>query len=509
METTARPWRRSARRHSARRRWIGTAGIALALTGAAVAPVGAGAAPSASPTKGFLNGEAEASADTFSVAVKQGNANIAIAMGSSSANYRDITGTAEAKGVDMGVLQLLFGQQQCDGSPAILNPASFTKASRTDSTDPASSTSRRVEAFMPGFGLDGPGESVGFQDAVATTGPTSKGTTETPVGDIFVLALTNGRTESSTSLTDGTRTAHAVTTADELRVFGGLFTFKKPRWEAIARSGAITTDYARFSFESATVLGFHRSYDDALSDLAAFEGGLEELLRPFGVQLDLPVVEQFEGRSRITPMSFRIENMPLGAEVVAPLLGQIRPFREQMERELLAEDCKNEASLLLLDVLLGVLAGSGSVEVHAGGASAFTAATDFSAPPLDLLQPESLVPGEEPAPMEPPPPPMETPVVTQPEFVMGTTTDFDLGTDYSTPMIDSTVPLPTTAPRTSAATQNAREEYAAAPAATTTRRSPGTAGALAVAVGAIGLIAALALSGGDRLVGRRTRRVIQ
>lgn len=360
---------------------------------------------------------------------------------------------------------------------------------------------------MPGFGSDGPGESVGFQDATATTGPTSRGITETPTGDLFVLALTNGRTETSASLVDGTRSAHAVTTADELRIFGGLFTFTKPRWEAVTRSGAVTVDHARFSFESATVLGIPRTYAEAMTDLAEFERGLEELLRPFGVQFDLPTVEQSDGRSRVTPMSFRIENMPLGAEVVAPLLGQVRPFREQLERELLAEDCKNESSLLLLDVLLGVLAGSGSVEVHAGGASAFTAATDFSAPPLDLLSPESLVPA---APMAVDAAPLDTSFDTGGDLVMGTATDFavpELG-DLTTPVADSSIPLSTVAPRVSSTTQAGREEYAAAPAATATQRS-GTAGALAVGVGVVGLAAALALSGGDRLIGRRTRKVIQ
>lgn len=496
MATTARRSRRNVGR-----RWIGIASASLVLGGAVAVPAGAATPP------GFLNGEAEASADTFSVAVKQGNANIAISMGSSTSNYRDITGTAEARGVDMGVLQLLFGQQQCDGSPPILNPASFTAPSRTDSTDPESANSRRVEAFMPGFGSDGPGATVGFQDATATPLPASRSTTETPLGDVFVLAVTNGRTESTTSLENGTRTAHASSTADELRVFGGLFTFKKPRWEAIARSGAITTDYARFTFESATVLGFQRSHDDAMADLAEFERGLEELLRPFGVQLDLPIVEQSDGRSRITPMSFRIENMPIGAEVIAPLLGQVRPFREQMERELLAEDCKNESALLLMDVLLGVLAGSGSVEIHAGGASASTAATDFSSPPLDLLSAESLVPVE---PVEVPElaPVSDLPLTTGGDLVMGMTTELDTGFDHSAPAVESLPSMPAALPRTSSTTQRARNEYAAAPAARSSR-DVGTAGALAVAVGAIGLVAALGLSGGERLLSRRTRRVMQ
>ena len=43
-----------------------------------------------------------------------------------------------------------------------------------------------------------------------------------------------------------------MVSADQLKVFGGLFTFQNPRWEAVARSGRVTTAEGRFSFTGAT-----------------------------------------------------------------------------------------------------------------------------------------------------------------------------------------------------------------------------------------------------------------
>lgn len=468
------------------------------------------AAPVSAQTRaGFRNGEAEASADTFSVALRRGNANIAIGFGSSFAGYRDITGTAEAKGLDMGVIQLLLGtNEQCDGSPPVLNPDSFTPPSRTDSTFADAPKSRRVEAFMPGVGDDGPGDSVGFQDAMATKKPSATGLTETPAADIFVLALDNARTETFAQLDNGTREARAVMTADELRVFGGLFTFTKPRWEAVATSGASATERGSFTFERATVLGIPRSPADAMRDLKGFKDGLEELLRPLGVKLELPTVQQDEGRVRVTPMAFKIENMPLGAEVIAPILGAAQPYREALEQQLLAEDCTVESTLTILDLILGVLAGAGSVEILAGGVSAFTADTDFSSPPLEALPTDSMTPAPDPAPqvavqgvsMEPlddfEPLPMDD---------LGSLGTSDLFEDGFDDLSGLDQPMPEAAP-TTAAPQSESEEFAAAPAANT--RLVGGAGAAAVVVGIVGLVAALGLIGGERLLARGSRRRI-
>ena len=479
-----------------------------------VAP-GPVAAASAADGDGFRNGEAAASAQTFTLNVKQGNANIGFTYGSSIANYRDTTGTADAKALDLGVLSTLFGVEQCDGSPAILNPATFPPSTRTDSTHPTAPTSRIAEAFQPGLGTNGPGPLAGTQDATATKQPSSRATTNSERADLYLLAVDGGATEARTTLSNGVREAYTLSTARELRVFGGLFTFVEPRWEATARTGATTTTTGSFTFERATVLGSPRTPAQAMADLSAFRTGLEQLLAPFGVRLELPALEIDGGRVRVTPMSFKVRDMPWGNKVVAPFLGQVQPWKEALTRQLLDEDCKNESSLLVADVLLGILGGSGSIELDAGGVEAWTADTDFSSPELLGLPADGVVATPatpaEPAPfgaaLQDPVSFDEFPLDDLPfdDLSLGDPALDDLGPDGFT---TDEVALDGGAPEAEVASSTDERDLEVAPVTAVARFEDGTAGRAAVAVGLIGLLGALGLSAGERLRSRRTTRRI-
>lgn len=459
------------------------------------APVGA-----ATP-QGFRNGEAEASAQTFSVNVTQGNANIGFTYGRALANYRDTTGTADAKALDLGVLPTLFGVEQCDGSAPILNPATFPPLTRVDSTDPAAATPRPAQAFQPGLGTRPAGPLAGEQEATATRLPSSRGTTRSERADMYVLAVDGGTTEVTTQLRGGVREAHAVSTATQLRVFGGLFTFVNPRWEATARTGATTTTEGSFTFERATVLGTPRSAEQAMRDLEGFRTGLEQLLAPLGVQLQLPSVVVDGGRVRVTPMGFVLRDMPWGGQVIAPFLGDIQPLKEVLTRQLLDEDCRNESSLLVLDVVLGILGGSGSVQIEAGGVEVATADTDFSAAPLPELPVDAEAPPVEVA--------DETLVVDELPFEdlsLGDLALDDFGLD-SFDTVTADLPVAEVAAPEAAVAEEDEVEVAAATLATS-RFEDTDAGAAAAVVGALGLLAALGLSMGERWRARRTSRRI-
>ncbi len=488
-----RPTRRRQRRARA-----ALAGVAtLVATGVVAAP-----GPSAG-ADGFRNGEAEAVAQTFSVNVTQGNANIGFTYGRSIANYRDTTGTADAKALDLGVLPTLFGVEQCDGSPPLLNPATFPPQTRVDSTDPAAPNPRPAQAFQPGLGTAGAGPLAGDQDASATPLPSSLAVTRSERADMFVLAVDGGTTEVTTQLRDGVREARAVSTARELRVFGGLFTFVNPRWEATARSGGTTAADGRFTFERATVLGAPRSAEQAMADLQGFRTGLEQLLAPLGVQLQLPEVQVDAGRVRVTPMGFVLRDMPWGAQVIAPFLGDIQPLKEVLTRQLLEQDCRNESSLLMLDVILGILGGSGSVQLHAGGVEVSTADTDFSSAPLPELPVDGTAASTD-VPVD------ATPVEPLPfeDLSLG---ELDLGLDpLPLDSFDTTVAdLPIAEPVSEVAgTAEERANRSRTAALVPSRFEDSNAGAAAAVVGAIALLGALGLSMGERLRARRTARRI-
>jgi hypothetical protein len=315
-----------------------------------------------------------------------------------------------------------------------------------------------------------------------------------------------GRTEVTTQLAGGVRTARAVVTADRLTVFGGLFTFEAPRWEATAESGGRTTSVGSFSFGSATVLGVPRSAAEALADLEGFKQGLEQLLAPLGVVMELPRVERRDDGLRVTPLGFRIANPPFGRDVLVPFLGAVDPLVQSFRQQLLDEDCKNANVLTVLDVLLGVIAGSGTVEVLAGGVDVATRATDYSVPPAVLPATDDGGDG------------------SADEVTLGAA-DLGLGAGFEGPGLEElgptefgSVPLEdlaavelgaapaVEAPSTSTSPEVGAEE--AALPASVSRMEDGTAGSAAVGVGLAAVLGSAALALGDRLVGRRARRSI-
>lgn len=439
----------------------------MTLTATVVMPAGAGA------EDGFVNGEAEASAETFTLNIKQGNANIGFTYGMAMSGYRDETSSAEAHALELGVLPTLFAVDQCDGSTPPMNPDTLPPKTRVDSTEIGAAASRRVQVFVPGTDGGPHGPPAGFQDAVATPKPWARGTTESVETDIYLLALDGGRTQVTAQRDGRVREAHAVSTADELRVFGELFVFTQPRWEAVARSGDVTTNEGSFTFESATVMGVERTHDEAMRDFREFKKALEWLLKPFGVELKMPEVVVGEGRVQVTPMTFSLTDPPFGAKLLAPFFERIQPLREAAVRQAVEEDCRRALAITLLDVILGVAAGSGAVEVEAGGVDVFTADTDFSSDVLELPDLSLSAP-----PMDLGPVPLEV----APATTLAPTT------------VPTTTP-PTSAPRRS----SERDEVAYLPATPTSRMEDTDAGAAAVAVGLTTLVGALGLVLGDRL----------
>ncbi len=471
-------------------RWVRATFLVVAL-------VAFGASIGSAASDGFRTGDAQASADTFSLNLKAANATIGFTYGRSLAGYQDRTGTAEARALDMGVLPVLFSGEQCDGTPGILSADTLPPVTRADSSEQGADASRRTQAFQPGIDGGPVGPSAGFQDATATPLPSSWARTESAPADIGLIAIDGGRTEVTTQLKDQVREAHAVSEADQLRVLGGLFTFNQPRWEATAQSGARTSASGSFTFASASVLGIPRSPTDALADLAGFKAGLEQLLSPLGVVLDLPQVQVSDNGVKVTPMGFRIVNPPFGSQVVLPFLGQVESQIQQWRKDLLAADCKNATVLTIVDVLLGVMGGSGSVEALAGGVDVATFDTDYSIPPVQTVPettPDTVAPVPEVVVDD-----LSTDWTDTGSYDMGTSLEetgtLDLGTDLGE--------VPTSAP---AATGT---EQVVLPASALGRMEDGSAGRAGVAVGALALLGAVGLSVGDRVAGRRSERVIE
>ncbi|MBS1838908.1 MAG: hypothetical protein JST64_14540, partial [Actinobacteria bacterium] len=321
--------------------------------------------------------------------------------GRSIASYQDRTGSAEGRALDLGALPLILAEP-CDGLPSFLNKATLPPVTRTDSSEPDSAASRSTQVQLPGE-FDGPaGAPIGFQDATATATPSSWASTQTVPTDIVLLGVTGGRTEVSTSLQNGVREAHAVSTADQVRVLGGVFTFNQVRWEATARSGAKTTAEGSFTFASASILGTPKPVAEVMKDLQGFKETTEKFLAPLGVTFDLPSVQVRDDGVKVTPMGFRIANPPLGINVLLPFLGQNADQFDAWRKDIVAKDCRNKTMITVVDVLLSAFGGSGSIEALVGGVDVATHDVDYSVPALQDAPPPTEVATTAPeAPIEP------------------------------------------------------------------------------------------------------------
>ena len=144
----------------------------------AVAVLAFAASIGGASSDGFHTGDAQATADTFSLNLKAANATIGFTYGRSLAAYQDRTGSAEGRALDLGVLPVVMAGEQCDGSPGLLNAATLPPLTRADSSEEGADASRRTQAFQPGLILDPAGPSAGFQDATATPLPSSWASTE-------------------------------------------------------------------------------------------------------------------------------------------------------------------------------------------------------------------------------------------------------------------------------------------------------------------------------------------
>jgi hypothetical protein len=481
------------------------AAAAVALLALAVSLLPDAAGAQAEPPA-FVRGGASAQADTLGLNIVTSGATIGLTLGRSLAQYRDRSASSEGRALDLGALSVLFGElSRCDATKPLLPKESLPPVTAADSSESGSGASHRTQVFFPGLRGVPSTMPAGFQDATASAQPASRATTETVYQDISFFTLTNARTETTARLTGNLREARAVTAADEMQMMNGMFRFVNPRWEAVAHSGSTEDVAGQFTFDTAYVFGIPRTHDQILADVAGFSQGLSAALGGLGVHIDLPQVE-VEGRTvRVTPMAFRITDPPIGAAALTPFFNNIQPLYDIMSETLVKQDCKNQSTLQLLDVVLQVLKGSGSIVIPVGGVEATT--DDKYFPPPAIVPPPSAEQPE--APIEEPPTTVAEPFVP----VGDVGTDLPTGGDFVPSVSTDPGPEVEAAVETTEAPVDDHEVAAAdipvPPAAISSRFEDGSTGGTATVVGIIALAVVLSLAAGDRWIMRRTRRRIE
>jgi len=483
----------------------------MALLVTVIGPGGSAGAQTAD-RPGFVPGEATAVAKTVVLGLSPGGGKpLEVTLGVSTGRYQNRTATAEGKVLGLGLLEVFLGESAKCGDKAPIIPANQLPPVTTGDSRRGIAMTEAIAVRLPGT-EEVPGSDLGTQIANATAEPQrSTAATTTLSQDFGFIALDGGHSEVTTRLEGGVREAVAITTGTQLRILGGMVIINKPRWEAVARSGAVTTGEGSFTFTSASILGFERSIDQVASDFDGFADGISSLLGGLGVFLDYPLVTVESGRVKVSPMRFGINNPPIGTDVIQPFLKFISPMRAESAAAAIAQDCNNQAVLQVLDLALGVLSGAGAISLSLGGVEAFTAATEFPEPPT--LEPLDLnVPAVEVAPQV-----QALTLNAAPMMIAAPARRPSMPRIELDAVLPAAATLPaalpdavTAAPEgTIPAATSVTDDLLLPPATLVSRRfEDGSTGGAAAVVGIGGLLVMIALAGADRFVMRRNKREV-
>lgn len=488
----------------------------FALIGAlAVAPLAFGAGAGAD--EDFIAGSGRARASLFEVLPRTGGLTIPVSFGRALASYQGTRAEASSIAVkppsgpppgapvaECGEAPDAPGGGGGGDAPGLSFPFSSNLA--VDSDDEGAEAGRH--ATLAAIPADSPVQgTLQQQDVSARRDPMGEAaTTSGRLALTDVIELTGGAADAKAGVVDGqTRLAQAVVTLARLSVLADAVVLEDLRWMATQRTGEGEGAEAEFTVGRVTVGGTPVP--------VAPPGGADPVavantaLAPTGLAFDPPRVEQADGVARVTPLSLRLADSPLGRDALGPVLGGAQPVRDPLVEQLLALSCDFGAAVTVADVVLSMGSGSGGVSFDVGGVSATTEGTRFDNPfdgPLDLGFPGLELPsGDTGLPVTLPPAPD---LLTPPPLTEGTGAAFPDLAYGNAPAFGATTPAPggdeVAAPGPDPV---ASFQPALGP---TTRQLAGRRGGTALAIGLLGLAAVLCVAGADALRIRRAARTI-
>lgn len=345
------------REASRRRRALGAAVLlAFALVAEPSAALVTQSAPAASE---LVPGSAAASATVARARLFYAGYTLPVGLGVSAASYTNQQSRALGAAYELSAVTGLVGATVPEVAPIAIDSNEGDDARTADL---------------------GAGPVLGHVALTATGTPAS--TSEVRLADVDLPALVRvegGHSTSSTSLDPGRqRRARASTEVARVTIAGGVVVLEGLRWEAVQRTGDDPTAVATFTLGRLLLAGVPVPLDPG--DLASSLDPVNDALAPIGLFLRLPTLLRTEGAVEMGPLRVGLASSPLGADVVAPIVGGIRPFLLPVFEALTDVDTTLGLAALVADLGLGVADGSGGVEVSVGGATAGTEATTFTSP---------------------------------------------------------------------------------------------------------------------------------
>lgn len=330
---------------------------------ALVVVVGSVARPSEAQEGGFGNGAAKATAVVAKVAPGVGALELGVTSGVAVAEVTNSLAQSQSQALDLGLIGTTLTADGC--REATIGADDLPQPLRVDNRAGDVSESRD-EVPVDGTVLGG-----GRLRAAATTGPAST-SSATGVGFAVgpLLTFEGGRAIAETEAIPGKgRQAHA--TVETSIDIAGIVSLDGMEWDALHRTGAERVVQGSFSIGSAEIGGVPFPGDE----LEPLETAVNTVLEFSGVSIDFPEVERFAEPTdlvRVTPMRIVLRDSPAGGLLLGPGLNASRAQREQLFDDLTAAFCDAAGALLVGDITISVISGTGFLAMEFGGAEAIS-----------------------------------------------------------------------------------------------------------------------------------------
>lgn len=337
---------------------VGVTSTALLLWG-----LGSGSGQAAEEAAApFSNGTAKATAVVAKIAPGVGSLELALASGIAVSELKNQLGQAQAQALDLGLIGTTLTAGGCRN--AVITADQLPQPTRVDNRKgPTEASEDELPIADSTFGG-------GRESAWATPKPLA-GAVATAVASFGELVtVRGGRAEAVTEVIDGAaRQAHATVEAG--LAIAGLVDLSGLRWDAIHRTGKDPIAEASFDIGTARLLGVPIT----LESLADLQEVLNEALAPTGIAIQFPTIERFTEPAdlvRITPLRIELKDSPAGKSVLSPVLDVSREQRSQMFDTLAAAICDAAGALLVADIGVSIIGGTGFLAMEIGGAEATT-----------------------------------------------------------------------------------------------------------------------------------------
>ena len=337
---------------------VGSVCACLAL-GATLTSASAQDAPAAP----FSNGKASALARIARYAPGVGSLQLGIGSGVAVSEVSNTLAQAQAQTLDLGLIGTSLTAEQCDGSPGSVKPEQLPQPITVDNR--AGDTSKAADSYpVAGSTLGG-----GREEASATTAPASTASVS-GVGSVIgpLATISGGKADAATRVVDGkAREAEANVVAD--LDIAGVVQLNGMHWHAFHRTGEDPSVLGTFTVASATAGPVPLPADQ----LGPLQDQINTLLEFSGVTVELPRLEHLTTPNdlvRVTPLTITLKDSPAGKTAVGPVLNLTRVQREQLFDQIASAYCKAASALLVGDISVSVISGTGFMTMEIGGVEA-------------------------------------------------------------------------------------------------------------------------------------------